>query len=94
MRVKREFKVLKCYMYCICQIFSVSRGSDLVKDNLKLGLGGSEIEHGFDEILTKLAIEPCSAQDYGIATYFFDILLPMRIFFGLRRSSRMMPSTG
>lgn len=47
------------------EVLSIGRRAALVEDHLELGLGRGQVEHGPDEVLAILGVEPRRAEYQG-----------------------------
>ena len=61
------------------QVESIGRSSALVEHYLQLWLCGSEVEHCLAEVLAKLRVEPCGADDDILATACHDFLFAVKL---------------
>ncbi len=61
--------------YGLGEVVGVCRRAHLVEDNLELGLGRGQIQHGPAEVLAELAVEPGGADDEVAAAAGDDVLL-------------------
>ena len=63
----------------VSEVQGVSGRAALVEDHLQLVFRGRQVEHGFDEVVTILAVEPCRAEDEVVDAGGDDALLAVEL---------------